>query len=77
MNVTLAKKICKKHGLKGFRKIRLKRECYIAGKQTNRINTSTALSLLDDLTNSGFLIRDLPVLKELAENGLLDSVTIG
>lgn len=71
---TLAKQICKAHGLKGFRKMRLARGGYIAGKQCERV--ANGRSLLAALESAGYVVSQREVCYELADKGLLDSVTI-
>ena len=77
MDSVLAKKICKEHGVKGFRKLKLKRELYVAGKQCQFMTKFIANNLLNSLVKKGFEIRDFETCKQLAEKGLLDTVTIG
>lgn len=72
----LAKKICKEHGVKGFRKMALVRTVYVAGKQTAFLNPCIAERLLKRLTDEGFTIAGLETCKELAAKGLLDCVSI-
>jgi hypothetical protein len=67
---TQAKKICKEHGVKGFKKMNLKRTVYVAGKQCQRINSSIATRLIERLVEEGFEIAGLSTCKELAEKGL-------
>tara|TARA_B000000565_G_scaffold255758_1_gene237643 strand:- start:119225 stop:119473 length:249 start_codon:yes stop_codon:yes gene_type:complete len=69
-----AKEICKAHGVKGFRKLALKRPLYIAGKQCIKIEN--AQKLLIDLHSAGYGIRDYQTCFELAQKGMLDCVTI-
>ena len=75
-NYELAKKICKEHGIKGFRKMALKRPVYVAGKQCQRLNGHIALRVLSRLTAEGFEVANLGTCRELAEKGLLDSISI-
>jgi len=77
MNVELAKKVCKEHGVKGFRKLKLKRVLYVAGKQGVYLNKFIANNLLDSLVNKGLIVSDLSTMRQLAEKGLFDTVTIG
>lgn len=72
----LAKKICKEHGVKSFRKAKLKRTIYYAGKQCERINPHIAKRLLSRLESEGFNIGNRDVAYELAEKGLLDQITV-
>lgn len=75
-NFELAKKICKEHGVKGFRKLKLKRTMFTAGKQCQSINAHIAKRLIDRLLAEGFEIRDAGTCYELAGKGLLDTVTV-
>lgn len=75
-NFELAKKICKEHGVKGFRKLKLKRPMYVSGKQCQSINPHVAKRLIDKLLSEGFEIRDAGTCYQLAEKGLLDTVTV-
>jgi hypothetical protein len=75
-NFELAKKICKEHGVKGFRKLKLKRPMYISGKQCQSINAHIAKRLIDRLLSEGFEIRDANTCYQLAEKGLLDTITV-
>jgi predicted transcriptional regulator len=75
-NFELAKKICKEHGVKGFRKLKLKRTMFTAGKQCQSINAHIAKRLIDRLLAEGFEIRDAGTCYELADKGLLDTVTV-
>lgn len=72
----IAKKIFKEHGVKGFRKLKLKRPAYIGGKQCSKLNSHIAKNLLDRLVACGFHIDDLNTCYSLAEKGLLDTVTV-
>ena len=74
--VELAKKICKEHGVKGFRKLNLKRLTYVAGKQCNHINKNIAKRLLDTLIENGIPVDDKATCYQLAEKGLLDTITL-
>lgn len=76
MNKNLAKKLCKEHGIKGFRKLKLKREMYIAGKQCETMTRFIANNLLDSLIAKGFDIADISTCRQLADKGLLDTITI-
>ena len=72
----LAKKVCKEHGVKGFRKLKLKRPTYAAGKQGQYLNPHVSKNLLDSLTRKGVQVSDLNLMHQLAEKGLMDTVTI-
>lgn len=76
MNKTLAKYICKEHGVKGFRKLKLKEEMYTAGKQCSYISPILAKSLLEELIETNFVITDYNTCMELANKGQLDTITI-
>lgn len=71
-----AKQIFKDHGVKGFRKLKLARPTYIGGKQCLTLNAHVAKRLLDRLIEEGYTIDDLQTCYELAEKGLLDTITI-
>lgn len=71
-----AKQIFKDHGVKGFRKLKLKRVTYTAGKQCLTLNSHVAKRLLDRLIEEGYTIDDLQTCYELAAKGLLDTITI-
>ena len=75
-NFEAAKKICKEHGVKGFRKLALKREIYVAGKQGSWINPEIAKRLIDRLLSIGFNVADVNTSMQLAEKGLLDTISI-
>ncbi|EMW0060159.1 hypothetical protein ABIV32_001571 [Salmonella enterica subsp. enterica] len=76
MNVEAAKAAAKALGIKGFRKLKLKRELYVIGKQCAFMNTETANSLIKKVQAVGFEVEMLPTCLELAEKGLLDTITI-
>lgn len=71
-----AKKIAKEHEIKGFRKLRLKGQMYIVGKQCQWMDTSTALSILSALEKIGYQISGKETALELARKGLLDTITL-
>ena len=71
-----AKKCAKEHGIKGFRKLKLKRPIHLIGKQCAYINAYIALRLIDRLKEIGFRIGDEKTTRELAEKGLLDTISI-
>jgi hypothetical protein len=71
-----AKKCAKNHGVKGFRKMKLKRPIHLIGKQCQHINPHVALRLIDRLKEIGFRIGDEQVTRELAVKGLLDTISI-
>ena len=75
-NFDLAKKICKEHGVKGFRKLKLKRVRYIAGKQCAFLNKHIAERLINRLIEEGFEVDDMITSYELADKGLLDCITL-
>lgn len=72
----LAKKICKEHGMKGFKKMRLARTVYIAGKQCQMLDKSLSINLVNKLLAAGFQIKGVETVRELAEKGLLDCLLI-
>lgn len=72
----IAKKLFKEHGVKGFRKLKLKRPTYTGGKQCSHLNPHIAKRLLDRLVECGFQIDDLNTCYSLAEKGILDTVTV-
>ena len=67
---------CKNHGVKGFRKLALKRTIYIAGKQGLKLSTFIANNLIDSITKKGGFIQDVDCCRQLAEKGLLDTISI-
>ena len=71
-----AKEICKKHDIKGFRKLKLTRTVYVAGKQCSNLKPVDALRLLNDLKEAGYGVADFNTCRELAEKGLLDTISI-
>ena len=75
-NFDLARKICKEHGVKGFRKLALKRPIYVAGKQTAWLNSCIAERLIARLIEEGFEIGGLEVCRQLAAKGHLDCLSI-
>lgn len=75
-NYDLAKKICREHGVKGFRKMKLKRPVYVAGKQCSNLNGHIAKRLISRLTEEGFEVAQYTTCIELAEKGLLDTISI-
>ncbi|EBF1148360.1 hypothetical protein OCD21_000854 [Salmonella enterica] len=76
MNIEAAKAVAKALEIKGFRKLKLKRELYVIGKQCAFMDTQTATSLIKRVQAVGFEIEGLATCLELAEKGLLDTVTI-
>ena len=75
--IEVAKKMCKEHGVKGFRKLKLKRELYVIGKQGKRINSFIAIAMIADLESLGYEIQDIKTTMSLNDKGLLDTITIG
>lgn len=75
-SIELAKKICKEHGVKGFRKLALKKPTFIAGRQCKSISDCIAERLLNRLIEEGFTIAQPEVAFSLAKKGLLDCITI-
>ncbi|EDN4628904.1 hypothetical protein BET23_000698 [Salmonella enterica subsp. enterica serovar Virginia] len=76
MNIDAVKALVKALGIKGFRKLKLKRELYVAGKQCAFMDKDTATSLIKGIYSLGFEIEGLTTCLELADKGLLDTVTI-
>ncbi|MBC5790592.1 hypothetical protein [Providencia sp. JUb39] len=76
MNIEAIKARLKSLDIKGFRKLKLKRELYVIGKQCAFINKDTAIELIKEIYSLGFEIEDLNMSLELADKGLLDTVTI-
>lgn len=74
--IETAKTLCKEHGIKGFRKMALKRPIYVAGKQGAYIERTAAKNLVISLSSSGYVIPDKDTCLELADKGLLDCITI-
>lgn len=71
-----AKKICKGK-VNGFRKYRLKRPCYSAGRQGERLSTELAHALLDELEAvEGLRIIQIECCRSLADKGLLDVISV-
>ena len=75
-NLEQAKKAVKEHGVKGFRKLRLKRECYTIGKQCVQIEKFKGISLINALEKAGFRVQQKDILLNLADQGFLDVITI-
>lgn len=75
-NIETAKKIAKDLNVKGFRKLKLQRVRYTIGKQCSFMSEEVANSLIDNLIAAGWEVADLKTYRELANKGLLDSVTI-
>ena len=69
-----AKRICKAHGIKGFRKLKLKRTVYHAGRQCQRMDVATAQTVLAELVELGFDFTNCE--HKLAAKGLLDVITL-
>ncbi|ECE0403390.1 hypothetical protein CB337_00165 [Salmonella enterica subsp. enterica serovar Agbeni] len=76
MKIEVVKAAVKALGIKGFRKLKLKREVYTIGKQCAFMDTQTATSLIKAIMANGWTVQQLPTCLELAEKGLLDTVTI-
>lgn len=71
-----AKQICKGR-VNGFKKYRLKRPCYLAGRQGERLSTEAAHSLLDELEAvEGLRIIQLDTCRSLADKELLDCISL-
>ena len=75
-NYEQAKMICKNHGIKGFRKLKLVRPVYVAGKQCSKIDRYIAERLLNRLVQEGFDVADYGTCLQLAEKGMLDTISI-
>lgn len=69
-----AKKIAKANGVKGFRKVRVKGAGYLIGRQCERV--ANPHQLLDQLLAAGYRVAQLGTCRELADKGLLDTVSI-
>lgn len=69
-----AKVICKTHGLKGFRKIKLVSGGYRAGTQCQVISAEAAQSLITELQAIGVCIDETS--QALGTKGMLDMITI-
>ncbi len=76
LTIETAKKIAKEHGVKGFRKLKLKRPAFVVGKQCAFMSKFIANNLIESLTKKGFNIQDKALCIELANKGLLDTLTI-
>ena len=75
-NVDQAKKIAKEHGIKGFRKVNLKRGGFFVGKQSRFLNQHIAERVIAKLEEAGFIVEQKQVCLELAHKGFLDVITI-
>ena len=75
-NILLAKKCVKEHGVKGFRKLKLKRETYVIGRQCAYLNKFVVQNMIKRLEKLGFEVQQKRVCFELAEKGQLDTLTI-
>ncbi len=75
-SVELARKLAKELGVKGFRKLKLKRTLYTIGKQCQPINKFMAARLIEGLEKLGFEVVDLATCSELNAKNLLDTITI-
>lgn len=71
-----AREICKNHGIKGFRRLKLQRPIFVAGKQCTQINSHIAKRLIDRLVEEGYTVEMKDTLLELADKGLFDTVSI-
>ena len=69
-----AKAICKEAGIVGFKKMRLKRPTYYAGRQGQRIEPDTAMEVIEKLEAVGIRVSDTD--RELATKGLLDTFRV-
>ena len=75
-DIIKAKKYAKEAGVKGFRKLKLKRPIHVIGKQCTYIPTDIAKRLIANLQSLGFDISQLDTTISLAEMGLLDTISI-
>lgn len=75
-SLDLAKKLVKELGVKGFRKLKLKRTLYTIGKQCQPINKFMAVRLIEGLEKLGFEVKDRALCLELNEKEILDTITI-
>jgi hypothetical protein len=75
-DILLAKKIAKEHGVKGFRKLKLKRPMWYVGQQTVHINKHIALRMVARLEAEGFTIIGRSSIIQSIENDTFDTVTI-
>lgn len=76
MKVDAAKKLAKDLNVKGFRAMRLARGGYVVGRQTKFLNPEVANKLIDGMLALGFEVMMLQVCRQLANKGLLDSISI-
>ncbi|EBU8552738.1 hypothetical protein DLC15_09185 [Salmonella enterica subsp. enterica serovar Telelkebir] len=76
MSIEAVKAVAKALGIKGFRKLKLRRELYVVGKQCEFMDSETAHQLLKKIRQVGFEVEQLMTCMELADKGLLDTVTI-
>lgn len=76
LNYEIAKKICKEHGVKGFRKMKLVRPIYTVGKQCSFLNQHIAERLISRLVEEGFEVAQHKTCLDLASKGLLDTILI-
>ncbi|ENQ6860342.1 hypothetical protein ACEQMD_003208 [Salmonella enterica] len=76
MRVEIVKAAVKALGIKGFRKLKLKRELYVIGKQCDRLDPLTANNLIKVILGQGWEVQQLSTCLELADKGLLDTLTV-
>lgn len=70
------KDFLKQQGVKGFRKLRLKRPVWVAGKQCQRLDRQTALAVIEGIEALGYRVAQRNTTIELAQKGLLDTISI-
>lgn len=75
-NLEAAKKAVKAAGVKGFRRLKLKRTIYLIGRQGQFMTERTARELVAALENAGYRIQDKNTALSLTTKGLLDCITI-
>ncbi len=77
-HIAAAKKIAKSYGVKGFRKVNLKRvkTLYNVGKQCQQIDAETALAFIADLEAAGVEVMQRDTILSLASRGHMDMITI-
>lgn len=75
-NLEAAKKAVKAVGVKGFRKLKLKRTIYMIGRQGQFMTERTTRELVAALENAGYRIQDKNTALSLAAEGLLDCISI-
>lgn len=74
MNTQAAKQIAKQFGVKGFRKMKLARIRYTVGRQCEMIKNGVAF--IEAMEAAGYEVTQRETCIQLAQKGLLDSITI-